>query len=329
MKGLFASLAALACVGTFAQAVIIMPDSTNNRTVLFNPQDGSVINGAYFALAAGTPIHAMRVGDEIWVSEQIGDRVSRWSLTGTFLGQIGTAGFDNIRGMGRVGDTIYVTNAGTANGAPGNAVVMLDPSGAPLGSFSTVGLAPGPFGVLEHQSGILVSSSSANDDIHKFSLTGTPLGTFHNTTSLNFAEQMAYAADGNVLVGGFSSNNVVRLDVNSGALIDSFAASGARGVIQLCNGNIMWTNGSGAHIRDVVAGSSALIYAGGGRYLQLIRLNGPGDVNGDGCVDDTDLAIGLESFGMGCEGVQADLNLDGVVDDTDLALVLENFGVGC
>lgn len=328
MKGLLASLAALACVGAFAQAVIIMPDSTNNRTVLFSPQDGSVVNGAYFALAAGTPIHAMRVGDEIWVSEQTGDRVSRWSLTGTFLGQLGPAGMDNIRGMGLVGNTVYVTNAGTANGAPGNAVVMWDTTGAPLGSFTTTGFAPSPFGVLEHQGGILVSSSSGNDDIHKFDLAGNSMGTFHNS-AISFVEQMAYDAGGKVLAAVFTTSAVLTLDQNSGAELDRFAASNARGVIQLCNGNIMWTNGSGAHIFNATTRTSALLLAGGGRYLELIRLNGPGDVNGDGCVDDTDLAIVLESFGMGCEGVQADLNLDGVVDDTDLALVLENFGAGC
>ncbi|NUL82276.1 MAG: hypothetical protein HUU60_06085 [Armatimonadetes bacterium] len=54
-----------------------------------------------------------------------------------------------------------------------------------------------------------------------------------------------------------------------------------------------------------------------------------GDVNFDGCVDDVDLAIVLESFGMsGCK-LPADFNGDGVVDDSDLALTLANFGAGC
>lgn len=54
-----------------------------------------------------------------------------------------------------------------------------------------------------------------------------------------------------------------------------------------------------------------------------------GDVNGDCCVDDTDLAIVLEAFGNSGTGLPADLNDDGVVDDTDLAIVLEEFGNGC
>lgn len=54
-----------------------------------------------------------------------------------------------------------------------------------------------------------------------------------------------------------------------------------------------------------------------------------GDVNGDGVVDDTDLALVLESFGSDNACLTADINGDGVVDDTDLAIVLEAFGLSC
>jgi hypothetical protein len=263
-----------------AQKYLMMPDSSaSNTMVLFSPVDGSVVNPSYFPLAGGTPVHAMQVGDEIWLSEQIGDRVSRWSITGTPLGQVGggpSGGLDNVRGMGLIGSTVYVTNSGTNNTAPGNAVVMFDTAGNPLGNFSTVGLAPSPFGILPHQGGMLVASSSANDDIHRFSLTGTPLGTFHNSTSLNFAEQMDYATNGDVLVAGFSSNNIARLDASTGNLLATYPASGARGVFQLSNGNIMWTNGSGAHVLDPTTGASVLVYSGSGRFLDLVEIPEPG-----------------------------------------------------
>lgn len=268
--------AMLACVGATAAAFgnyVIMPDSTNNRMVLFNPTDGSVVNPNYFALAGGTTVHAMQVGNEIWVSEQIGDRVSRWSLNGTALGAI-TGGLDNIRGMGMVGNTVYVTNAGTNNGAPGAAVVMFDTNGNAMGNFATPN-APSPFGILAHQGGLLVSSSTANDDIHRYSLGGTSQGTFHNSTSLNFAEQMDFAPTGNILVAGFSSNNIVTLDANTGAVVNSFVASGARGVYQLGNGNILWSNSAGVHVYDIGLGSSSQVYAGGGRYLQYAAVPEP------------------------------------------------------
>lgn len=253
-----------------------MPDSTNNRLVGFSAVDGSLINAELFALAGGTPLHALGVGNEIWVSEQIGDRISRWGADGSFLGQIGGpvpgGGLDNVRGMGLVGDTVYVTNAGTNNGAPGAAVLMFSTSGASMGAFSTAGTAPSPFGVLAHQGGLLVSSSSANDDIHRYSLAGTSLGTFHNSTTLNFAEQMVYTTNGDILVAGFSSNNLVRLNATTGSVITTYAAPGARGVAQLGNGNLMWTSGAGAFVLDINTGASTQVYTGGGRYLELVTV---------------------------------------------------------
>ncbi len=254
---------------------VMMPDSTNNRIVLFDPFNGSVVNSNYFPLPASTtPIHAMQVNNEIWVSMQVGDRVERYSLTGSFLGQIGggpSGGLDNIRGMGLINNTVYVTNGGAANGSPGsNAVVMFNTSGGSLGSFLASG-SSSPFGVFSHQGNMLVSSSSANDDIHRYTLAGASLGTFHNTTALNFAEQMTLAVNGDILTAGFSTNNVVRLDPNTGALLSSFAASGARGVYQLGNGNILWSSGAGVSVFDVGLGTSSSVYTGGGRYLDLVN----------------------------------------------------------
>lgn len=272
-----ASAALVLMLGSLAaQAqVLAMPDSTNNRLVTFSPVDGSLLNAELFALAGGTPVHALGVGNEIWVSEQIGDRVSRWGADGSFLGQIGggtTGGLDNVRGMGLVGNTVYITNAGTANGAPGAAVVMVSTSGAAMGSFATGTTAPSPFGVLAHQGGLLISSSSANDDIHRYSLAGAALGTFHNSTSLNFAEQMVVAGNGDILVAGFSSNNIVRLNASTGALITTYTAAGARGLAQLGNGNLMWTSGAGAFVLNTTTGASTQVYTGGGRYLELITV---------------------------------------------------------
>jgi hypothetical protein len=266
-----------------AQGVILMPDSTNNRLVAFDPMNGALLTSNMFSLVAGAlPIHAIQVGNEIWISEQSGDRVGRWGLDGTFLGQIGggaTGGLDNIRGMALIGDTLYVTNGGAGNGSPGaNSVVMYSTAGALVGSFQTTGLAPSPFGILAYQGGILVSSSSGNDDIHRFTLLGTSLGTFHNSTSLNFVEQLAFATNGSILAAGFSSNNIAYLDPNTGAILSSFTASGARGVYQLGNGNILWTNSAGAHIYDVTAGTSSLVYAGGGRYLEFAPVPEPSTV---------------------------------------------------
>lgn len=271
-KFMSASLALVLTAGAASAQYLMMPDSTNNRLVLFDPFDGSVVNSNYFALQGGTPIHAMQVGNEIWVSEQVGDRVSRWDVvSGAHLGNI-SGGLDNLRGMELKDGKVYVCNDGTGNGAPGHSLRIFDTAGNSLGHFTTP--FSSPFGVLDYGPNLLVASDAANDDVHQYTTAGASVGTFHNSASLNFAEQMNYDAAGNILVAGFSSNNVVTLDYNTGALLSSFAASGTRGVWQLGNGNIMWTNGSGANIWDGT--SSTLIYAGGGRYIDFVLIPTPG-----------------------------------------------------
>jgi hypothetical protein len=55
----------------------------------------------------------------------------------------------------------------------------------------------------------------------------------------------------------------------------------------------------------------------------------PGDVEGDGCVNDTDLLRVLFAFGQSGDGLPEDLDLNGIVNDSDLLRVLCHFGEGC
>ena len=167
---------------------------------------------------------------------------------------------------------MYRNNASTANGAPGAAAVMFSISGSAIGSFATATTAPSPFGVLAYQGGLLVSSSSANNDIHRHSLAGAALGTFHNSASLNFAQQMVYAGNGDILGAGFSSNDIVRLSAATDAVLTVYAGAGARGVAPLGNGNVMWTSGAGAFVLNTGTGTNTRVYSGGGRYLELISV---------------------------------------------------------
>ncbi len=54
-----------------------------------------------------------------------------------------------------------------------------------------------------------------------------------------------------------------------------------------------------------------------------------GDINANGCVDDSDLLAVLFAFGSTGDCMDEDTNLDGTVDDSDLLTVLFNFGTGC
>lgn len=61
--------------------------------------------------------------------------------------------------------------------------------------------------------------------------------------------------------------------------------------------------------------------------IRILRSSMPGDVDGDGCVNDTDLLMVLFAFGNA--GGPEDLDNSGLVDDADLLTVLFNFGSGC
>ena len=56
----------------------------------------------------------------------------------------------------------------------------------------------------------------------------------------------------------------------------------------------------------------------------------PGDANGDGSVDGTDLNTVLSNYGVtsGATWAMGDFNGDGAVDGTDLNIVLSNYGYG-
>jgi photosystem II stability/assembly factor-like uncharacterized protein len=109
------------------------------------------------------------------------------------------------------------------------------------------------------------------------------------------------------------------------------------GFFYTLDGGATWRNGTQplglpnvqVNTVRVVPATGYLMAATYGRGMWRIRLplTPTGDVNGDGCVDDSDLLLVL--FAFGTNNAQADLNRDGVVDDSDLLLVLFNFGNGC
>ena len=57
----------------------------------------------------------------------------------------------------------------------------------------------------------------------------------------------------------------------------------------------------------------------------------PADLNGDGCVDQSDLGILLADFGciLDAEPCAGDINRDGFTNQADLGILLAGFGAGC
>lgn len=243
---------------TTGDCFLMVPESTNDRVMLFDSFDGSLITDNFIDLApqgAQTPINAVQVGDQIWVSDQLSDSVYRYSMDGTsHLGTI-TGGLDNIRGFEVVGNTVYMTNSGTNNGAPGDGIVTIDvPSASINGFFASGDNGDGdPFDVLAYFGDLLINDI-AGEDIDRHNTGGAFLSEFVNSdgvSSLDFPEQMSTTQFGNVLVAGFSSPAGIYEYDNTGALLNYYdVGTGVRGVFELENGNIMFTDGSGVHVLD-------------------------------------------------------------------------------
>lgn len=258
MKRACVSAFVVAAAAGLASAQIMIPDSTADQVMLFDSFDGSLLNSSFIDLTpvgAGTPINALQVGNEIWVSDQIADSIFRYSLDGTtHLGTI-SGGMDNIRGIEYVGNTVYVSNSGTANGAPGDAVITIDvPTVTITGSFL---VGPGgtgdPFDVLSYNGNLLINDI-AGENIELHGTGGAFLSTFHDSdgvSGIDFPEQMALSSVGTIFAAGFSDpDGIYEYDASGNQLNYWAVGSGARGVIELGNGNILFTDGSGVHVLD-------------------------------------------------------------------------------
>lgn len=230
--------------GVAAQAQFILAvDSGRDRIAKLNAQTGAIIDADFIVDANNvntydfsTPKGVAVVNNEIWVSDQIADSVFRFDGNGAFLGK--TTGMDNIRGLGRVGNEVWVSSGGP--------VYRLDLNGNMLGSFNSVGGSS--FDVLQMGNNVLISDSSS-DDIEMYDLTGNSLGNFYSSTGvndLNFPEQIAF--DGtNVYVAGFSSPTGLYEFNQAGVKTGYWTITGnlgLRGVAKLGNGQILLSGGT-------------------------------------------------------------------------------------
>lgn len=257
------------------QTYVMGVASTNDAVHLFDATTGALFQQNFIDLStvgASTPSHALQVGNQIWVSDQLQDKIFRFDLGGSFMGEI-TGALDNIKGMEVVGDQVWVTNAGTNNGASGDSIVFIDSMSYNIaGSVATNGSL---FDLINYN-GQVLGSNISNEALEIYDLNGNFVSTFVSSdglTGIDFPQQMFARANGNVLASGFSTpSGVYEYDIFGNSLgIIAGLDRGPRGVIELLNGDIMWTNGAGFFVgeTEVLGGSS-------GRYLSFVTIPAPG-----------------------------------------------------
>ncbi|MEZ5976542.1 MAG: hypothetical protein R3E96_17360 [Planctomycetota bacterium] len=233
--------------------------------------------------APGTPIEALQAPNgEIWISDQIADRIFRFSGDGTtYLGE-SSVPLDNVRGFEIAYGYVWVSNSGATSGAPGDALVQLDMNLNLVAVHTVVG---DPFDAqaftFNGVPGLLIPDI-AGDDLLFFDPanpgTTTPFHLSDGVTGIDFPEQVQVrASNGNVLAGGFTDpDGIYEYDAATGTqlnFVDTgvlFGNGGLRGVYELGNGNIMYTSGSGVHIYDPGAGTSTQVLASAGRFISKL-----------------------------------------------------------
>ncbi len=266
---------------------VVTTDDASDRLIAFSPVDGSLVSDNMFSIPNSVQVGAIDVNGEIWVTEQTGDRVVRYDTMGNVLGSMGPTlpggGMDNIRGLNFINGIVYVTNDGTGNGATADSLVTFDPAGNYLGTIP-LAFSPSPFTVLPFGGDLLVVSSSATDDLHRYSTSGVSLGTFHNSAAIGFGHAACIASDGNVWVSTFTSDTILKLDASNGAnILQTVPTDNARGVFELQNGNLLWTNTSGTWVHDFGTATNTLVRAGSNYNLFPVLPNANHIKYGTGC----------------------------------------------
>ncbi|MCB1056553.1 MAG: hypothetical protein KDD11_13710, partial [Acidobacteria bacterium] len=246
-----------------ATGLLLVPESSNDRVMAFDPMTGDLIDADFVPsdmTNLSTPIHAIlgSDGNSILISDQINDVVQQYDLDGNYLGIFAPAGgvdnsiLDNIRGISlRPNGNLLVSVGGGAND---DAIAEFDTSGAYVGNFVANGAGglDSPFDIYRRAADWL-SGGINSDMIHSYDDAGMSLGAFAPINT--FPEQIAEAANGNVLVANFSGTQegVVELSPDGTTVVgvyDPASLGGYRGVYELPNGNILTTNSSGVHEID-------------------------------------------------------------------------------
>lgn len=253
---------------THAQQVLLAVDTQANRILQLSPQTGAVLNANFIVDANSAVTYdfqtlraAIQVGQQIWVSDQSPNinSIYRFDLGGAYLGKIGgnvaNGGLSNVRGMRVIGDTVFVVNQGTANAAPGPALIRFDFNGNNLGSFATsalggtVGLSP--WDVVPYNGRLLVSDGTSRG-LQQYNLDGSYFGAFTSTQINNIPQQMFVRANGNVLMSAQGSTPAGSFGLyelgTGGAVLRQWTNTpglGVRGVYELGNGQFLISEAGG------------------------------------------------------------------------------------
>jgi DNA-binding beta-propeller fold protein YncE len=162
-------------------------------------------------------------GGNLYAANGDGNSVKKFGPTGTDLGIFATAGVDKPRGIAfDASGNLYVSNV-TSDFVNGY-VEKFSATGADLGRFA---LVDNPNGLAFDNHGNLYVANYNNNNILKFSPTGTALGIFASS-SLSQPNGIAFDSSGNLYVANTLSHTVESFSP-TGIDLGAFASAGGSG----------------------------------------------------------------------------------------------------
>ncbi len=242
--------------------LLLIPDSTNDRIMAFDPVTGALIDADFIPADPdnlSTPKSAIKKSDGLGflVVDQLDDAVQEYDLTGAYVGIFAPAGGVNTAIMDNCRSVDYHPVTGNllvsvAAGGNADSIASFDPvTGAYLGNFIANGAGglDSPWDILFSATEAFVPASDS-DAVHRYdATTGAFIGNLISLDSL--PEQVAWAANGNILIAEFGGTQVgiieVQLDGTVVGVYFTAEISAPRGVYELPNGNFLVTNGTGVH----------------------------------------------------------------------------------
>lgn len=329
------ALCTLACAATAlaqpADNSLLVCDSTADTVSIHEPDTGSYVQ--FFCSipqiygTARLPKEALRVGSEVWVSDQSQGNIMRFDLEGTYLGDFAgpPQGLNNVRGF-EVADGKCWATCGSGTYA-GNVVVFDQATGAFLFAVNVGG---SPFDCTLVNGEILVPNSSTGD-IDRVGLDGSVLGKFVDSVSadnpLDFPQQVRVTGQ-DILVAEFSGTfEFFRFDAYGTLLqsVDTSPVGGLRSVFRLNNGDYFITNGTGGHVFN--GSTSTVVFTGSGQYINRFGPPCVADFNNDGFPDAIDYDNFVSMWLASDPG--ADMNADTFIDAIDYDIFVSSFVSGC
>ena len=239
---------------------LLIPDSSADRVMEFDPVTGNLVNADFIPANPPnlqTPKEAIAHADNasVLVVDQISDAVQRYAAVGgAHIAHYAPAGGVNTAILDNAVCLTYRSNGNllvcVTGGANQDSIAEFDATGTHVGNFIANGAGglDGPFDVLFRASDVLVNSINT-DQILRYDLNGAFLGVF--TAINNFPEQMALAANTNVLVANFGGTEEGIVEYTAAGTFvgryDPPGLSGYRGVYELPNLNLLVTTGTGVH----------------------------------------------------------------------------------